>query len=398
MTTKEKNYVSVQNFLKENDYMKIDEYQAKEIFSRYGITTPREILCTTPKEIEQAAFKIGGKVVVKAQVQVGGRGKAGGVKLAENPDQALKVGKEILGMDIKGLIVEKVLVSEAVSIQSESYVGLTNDRNSKSIVFMVSPAGGIDIEEVAKKTPEKIFKLNINPLEGGIQDFQARALAFKLFDDIKIVRQAAALIKKLYKCYVEIDASLAEINPLVLDSSGKIIALDAKINFDDNALYRQPEIEKLRQILPAEEIELVAKSKGLSYIKLDGSIGCMVNGAGLAMATMDLIKLYGGNPANFLDIGGSSNPEKVINAMNILMDDKNVQTVMINIFGGITRCDDVANGLVKALNSLDINLPIVIRLTGTNEEKGLEILKQCKNLKLAFSMKDAAQKAIKLAK
>ena len=376
--------------------MKIHEYQAKEIFSKYHIPIQDQIICTTPSEIKQAAIKFNKPVVVKAQVQVGGRGKAGGVKIAKNPEEAEKIGKQILGMNIKDLIVEKVLVSEAIDIESESYVGITNDRNSKGIVLMVSPAGGIDIEEVAKTTPEKIFKLSVNPLSGGLFDFQARNLAFKLFDDIKIVRQVSKIIKNLYKCYVEIDSSLAEINPLVLDKNGNVIALDAKINLDDNALYRHSDLEKLREIPPAEVKETEAKSKGLSYIRLDGYIGCMVNGAGLAMATMDLIKLYGGNPANFLDIGGSSNPQKVIDAMNILFSDKNVKVVMINIFGGITRCDDVAKGLLEALNTLKIEIPIVIRLTGTNEKEGRDILKES-DLVVASSMSDAAQKAIALA-
>lgn len=375
--------------------MKIHEYQAKEIFSKYNIPIQEQIICYNPSEVKQAAIKFNKPVVIKAQVQVGGRGKAGGVKIAKNPEEAEQVGEQISGMDIKGLIVEKVLVSEAIDIESEYYIGITNDRNSKSIVIMVSPAGGIDIEEVAKTTPKKIFKLSVNPLSGGLFNFQARNLAFKLFDDIKIVRQVAKIVMNLYKCYVEIDASLAEINPLVKDKKGDILALDAKINLDDNGLYRHPDIEKLREIPPNEIKEMEAKAKGLSYIPLDGYIGCMVNGAGLAMATMDLIQLHGGNPANFLDIGGSSNPQKVIDAMNILLSDQNVKVVMINIFGGITRCDDVAKGLIEALKSVKIDLPIVIRLTGTNEEEGHNILKDSE-LILASSMTDAAKKAIAL--
>jgi len=377
--------------------MKIDEYQAKEIFTQYNIPTPQEILCKTPQEVKQASRKIGKKVVVKAQVKVGGRGKAGGVKLAKNPQEAEEVGKQILGMEIKGLKVQKVLVSEAVEIKSESYVGFTNDRSSKKIVCMASPAGGVDIEEVAKETPDKIYKILVDPLKGGLHDFQARNLAFELYDEVKSVRQTVSILKALYKAYIGTDASLVEINPLVENGEGKLMALDAKFNFDDNALYRHPEIAKMREVLPAEKVEREAKEKGLSYIKLDGFIGCMVNGAGLAMAAMDMIKLFGGNPANFLDIGGSSNPEKVINAMKILLNDGNVQVVMINIFGGITRCDDVANGLMEAFDALKINLPVVIRLTGTNEKEGLEILKQNQELILANSMQDAAKKAIELA-
>ena len=374
--------------------MKIHEYQAKEIFANYNIPIQNQIICYTPGEIKQAATKFNKPGVIKAQVQVGGRGKAGGVKIAKNPVQAEQIGTQILGMKIKGLTVKKVLVSEAIDIKSESYVGITNDRNSKNIVIMVSSEGGVEIEEVAKQTPEKIFKMGINP-EIGIFDFQARNLAFKLFDDIKIVSETATIIKNLYRCYVETDSSLAEINPLVITGDGKVIALDAKMNFDDNALYRHQEIEKLRDPTEDEKKEIDAKNKGLSYIKLDGEIGCMVNGAGLAMATMDLIKLYGGEPANFLDIGGSSNPQKVIDAINILLGDKNVKVVMINIFGGITRCDDVAKGLVLAMKKIDVKLPIVARLTGTNEKEGREILKNS-NLISASSMSDAAKKAISL--
>ncbi|MBC8527161.1 MAG: ADP-forming succinate--CoA ligase subunit beta [Candidatus Cloacimonetes bacterium] len=374
--------------------MKIHEYQAKEIFANYNIPIQNQIICYTTREIRQAATKFNKPVVIKAQVQVGGRGKAGGVKIAKNPVQAEQAGTQILGMKIKGLTVEKVLVSDAIDIKSESYVGITNDRNSKNIVIMVSSEGGVEIEEVAKRTPEKIFKMGINP-EIGIFDFQARNLAFKLFDDIKIVSETATIIKNLYRCYVETDSSLSEINPLVVTVEGKVIALDAKMNFDDNALYRHQEIEKLRDPTEDEKKEIDAKNKGLSYIKLDGEIGCMVNGAGLAMATMDLIKLYGGEPANFLDIGGSSNPQKVIDAMNILLGDKNVKVVMINIFGGITRCDDVAKGLVLAMKKIDVKLPIVARLTGTNEKEGREILKNS-NLISASSMSDAAKKAISL--
>ncbi|MBL7108466.1 MAG: ADP-forming succinate--CoA ligase subunit beta [Candidatus Cloacimonetes bacterium] len=374
--------------------MKIHEYQAKEVFAQYSVPIPEEKLCTTIQEIKQAFKKFNRPVVIKSQVQVGGRGKAGGIKFAKNLQEAEEVGNKILGMKIKGLTVEKVLVSDAIDIKSESYVGFTNDRNSKNIVVMVSSEGGIEIEKVAKKTPEKIFKLGINP-EIGLHSFQARNIAFKLFDDIKIVSQTAKIIQNLYRCYVETDASLAEINPLVVTGNGEVIALDAKMNFDDNALYRHPKIEKLRDPTEDEKKEIDAKNKGLSYIKLDGEIGCMVNGAGLAMATMDLIKLYGGEPANFLDIGGSSNPQKVIDAMNILLGDKNVKVVMINIFGGITRCDDVAKGLIQAIKQLDVKVPIVARLTGTNAKEGQEILKDS-NLISASSMSDAAQKAISL--
>lgn len=372
--------------------MKIHEYQAKEIFSRYQIPIPQETLCTSVDAVKEAFQTFDRPVAVKAQVLVGGRGKAGGIKLAKNLQEAEGAATRILGMNIKELTVEKVLVSEAVNIHGESYVGIINDRSSKSIVVMVSSEGGVEIEEVAKNTPEKIFKLPVNP-EIGLLDFQARDLAFQLFDDIKLVSKTAGIIKNLYQCYIETDASLAEINPLVETGDGNIIALDAKMNFDDNALYRHPEYEELRDPTEDEKKEIDAKNKGLSYIKLDGEIGCMVNGAGLAMATMDVIKLYGGRPANFLDIGGSSNPQKVIDAMNILLSDRNVKVVMINIFGGITRCDDVAKGLLSAMDQMDITVPIIVRLTGTNEKEGQAIL-QGSDLIAASSMSEAAQKAI----
>lgn len=376
--------------------MKIHEFQAKEIFRSYAIATTREKTCTSPEEVYNTAKEFNTPVVIKAQVLVGGRGKAGGVKLAKTPLEAKALGKRILTMTIKNLPVSKVLVAEAIDIEAEYYIGITNDRTSRKIVIMASPAGGIEIEEVAKTAPEKIFKLYIDPAEG-LFDFQARNLAYTLFDKTTYIRQAVEIIKKLYQCYIEKDATLAEINPLALDKSGRILALDAKINFDDNALFRHPEVEKMREVLPGEEKEIEAKQKGLSYVPLDGEIGCMVNGAGLAMATMDLIKLYGGEPANFLDIGGSSNPQKVIDAMKLLTSDKNVKVAMINIFGGITRCDDVANGLVEAIYSLNLQIPVVIRLTGTNEEKAHRILQKA-NIILANSMADAAQKAIELAK
>jgi succinyl-CoA synthetase beta subunit len=376
--------------------MKIYEFQAKEMFRSYGIATPREQLCTSPQQVYDVAKKFASPVVIKAQALVGGRGKAGGVKLAKTPREAKEATEQILNMSINNLPVKKVLVAEAIDIEEEYYIGITNDRTLRKMVVMVSPAGGIEIEEVAKATPEKIFKLFVDPSEG-LFDFQARNLACKLFDIPTLSQQTIEIIKKLYQCYIDNDATLAEINPLALDKRDRILALDAKINFDDNALFRHPEIDKMREVTPGEEKEIEAKQKGLSYVPLNGEIGCMVNGAGLAMATMDLIKLYGGEPANFLDIGGSSNPQKVMDAMKLLVTDKNVKTAMINIFGGITRCDDVATGLVDAIHSLNLTIPIVIRLTGTNEEKAHKILQQAKNIILANSMADAAKKAIELA-
>ena len=376
--------------------MKIHEYQARQLFRKYGIPVPEDVLCYTVNEVEKAARDLNRMVVVKAQVLVGGRGKAGGVKLARNVDEAVSAGKQILGMDIKGYKVEKVLVADAVNITKEYYVGLINDRNTKTVTLMVSSEGGVEIEEVAKENPEKIIKFHINPLTG-LLDYQARDIALQLFGDIKIAQKAALIFKKLYKLYVETDATIAEINPLVLTPENEVFAIDGKMNFDDNALFRQPEILAMREPDEDELVEIDAHSKGLSYIRLDGNIGCMVNGAGLAMATMDMIKLYGGEPANFLDIGGSSSPQKVIDAMNILLNDKNVKSVMINIFGGITRCDDVAKGLIKAMEVITTDIPIVVRLSGTNAAEGLELLKQT-NLPTVGSMSEAAQKAIELSR
>ena len=376
--------------------MKIHEYQARQIFRDYGIPVPDAALCYTVGEVEKAAREINHMVVVKAQVLAGGRGKAGGVKLARTADDAVTAAKQILGMDIKGLTVTKVLVTEAVDIAKEFYVGLINDRNLKCITLMVSAEGGVEIEEVAKDNPEKIIKFSINPLTG-LLDYQARNIALEMFGNIKLAKTAASIFIKLYKLYIETDATLAEINPLVLTNKNEILAIDGKMNFDDNALFRQPKILAMREPDEEEVQEIAAHDKGLSYIKLDGNIGCMVNGAGLAMATMDMIKLYGGSPANFLDIGGSSNPQKVIDAMNILLSDKNVKAVMINIFGGITRCDDVAKGLIRALEFIITDVPIVVRLSGTNAEEGLALLKKT-GLPTVSSMSEAAKKAIELSK
>ena len=374
--------------------MKIHEYQAKEIFSRYSIPVTNETVCYTPDEVVAAATKFGLPVVVKAQVHAGGRGKAGGVKLARTMDEVRDAANKILGMDIKGYTVEKVLVAEGIQFNSEFYVGLTIDRNTKSVIFMASAEGGVEIEEVAKDNPDAIHKFVIEP-DLGMTDFLARKIAFKLFNDMALVKQAVNLFRKLYQIFVDTDASLVEINPLVITNTGVLLALDGKMNFDDNALYRQAAIEALNEPTPDEQKEIAAKASGLTYIRLDGHIGCMVNGAGLAMASMDVIKHFGGNPANFLDIGGSSSPQKVIDAMNLLMSDKNVKVIMINIFGGITRCDDVARGLVIALDQMKVDIPIVIRLSGTNAEEGLRIIKD-RNLPTVGSLSEAAQEAIRL--
>lgn len=376
--------------------MKIHEYQSKEIFSRYLIPVTTETVCYTADEVEASALKLGFPVVIKAQVLTGGRGKAGGVKLVRTADEARLAANAILGMDIKGYKVEKVLVAQGVKFNAEFYVGLTIDRNTKSVVMMASAEGGVEIEEVAKENPDAIHKFTIDP-DIGMTTFLARKIAFKLFDDFSLVKQAVDLFQKLYQIFIDTDASLVEINPLVVTDAGKLLALDGKMNFDDNALFRQPAIEALNEPDEDEKKEIEAKEKGLTYIRLDGNIGCMVNGAGLAMASMDVIKYFGGNPANFLDIGGSSSPQKVIDAMNLLMSDQNVKVIMINIFGGITRCDDVARGLVTALDQMKVDIPIVIRLSGTNAEEGLRIIKE-KNLPVVNSLSEAAQEAIRLVK
>lgn len=376
--------------------MKIHEYQARDLFKVYGIPVPDGFLCYSVADVREKVPDDNQLRVVKAQVHAGGRGKAGGVKLARSKAEAIEKAGLILGMDIKGYRVEKVLVANAVDIAREFYVGLINDRNSKTITLMASAEGGVEIEEVARVSPEKIIKMPINPVTG-LMDWQARSVALKLLGDIKHARIVADILQKLYKLYIDTDSSLAEINPLVLTPGDEIWAIDGKMNFDDNALYRQPKVLAMREVTDDEQKEIDAHKKGLSYIKLDGSIGCMVNGAGLAMATMDMIKLYGGEPANFLDIGGSSNPQKVIDAMNILLSDKSVKAVMINIFGGITRCDDVARGLLTALDQIKTDIPIVVRLSGTNAKEGLELLKAT-GLPTVSTMSEAAQKAIALSK
>ena len=375
--------------------MKIHEYQAKQIFAEGGIPTLPGDMATTSLEAVAIAQRVGKPVMVKAQVHVGGRGKAGGIKYAENAEAAKVLTQSILGMDIKGLTVKKVLVTAAEDIITESYVGIILDRTTKQPVIMVSPAGGVDIEEVAAKTPEKIFKLYVDPVLG-LKSYQARNLAYKLYRDISQVRQATDIILKLYDVFWKVDASLAEINPLITNHSGEVIALDAKINIDDNGLFRQREVAAMRDPDAEEPSEVQAREADLSYIKLDGNIGCIVNGAGLAMATMDLVKRYGGEPANFLDIGGSSSPQKVVTAMNIILSDSNVEAILINIFGGITRCDDVANGIVTAFRELKPSIPVVVRLTGTNEREAADILKSI-NLPYADTLDNVVKKAIELA-
>ena len=375
--------------------MNIHEYQAKEILRGFGVPIPPGDVATTPAEAEQIARRIGRTVVVKAQVHAGGRGKAGGVKLAKTPEEARDVAGKILGMQIKGLTVQKVLVTDAADIATEAYVGIILDRASKKPVFMVSPAGGIDIEEVAAKTPDKILRLPIDT-RYGLMPFQAVELGFFLYPDAAKARAAAKIMKQLYDAFMANGASLAEINPLVVTPNGEVVALDAKMSIDDNELDRLPKIAALRDESAEAPSEVQARNASLTFIKLDGNVGCVVNGAGLAMATMDLVKYYGGEPANFLDIGGSSNPEKVVNALRIITADPSVKAILFNIFGGITRTDDVANGIVTATKQNPLKVPIVIRLTGTNEEIAVKILTE-NGFSAMTDMDEAVQRAVQLA-
>jgi succinyl-CoA synthetase beta subunit len=376
--------------------LKVHEYQAKEIFAGFGIPVPGGKVAATPQEAAAIADEIGKKVVIKAQVHVGGRGKAGGIKFASSAEEAKRVAGEILSMEIKGLPVRKVLVGECLDVSEEYYLGVIVDRKTQKPVIMVSSAGGVDIEEVARETPEKIHKHVVDPFRG-LLPYEARNLAFKIVSDGKLAMKTAGVLTKLYNAFVGVDASLAEINPFVRTPDDDMIALDAKINIDDNALTRRTQIAELRDLGAENAYETKAREKGLSYVKLDGTIGCIVNGAGLAMATMDMVKHYGAEPANFLDIGGSSNPEKVTTAMEIILSDKNVKAILFNIFGGITRCDDVANGIAQALGSMDVKVPVVVRLTGTNEDAAKEILKKV-NLVPVNTMDEGVKEAIRLSK
>ena len=352
--------------------MNLHEYQAKELFARYGLPVLPGQVATTPEEARDVAVSIGGTVVIKAQVLVGGRGKAGGVQLARDPGEAFEKARQILALTIKGLPVRKVLVAQAADIARELYVSIVLDRAAKLPLIMISAEGGVDIEEVARTAPQKILRRHIPP--EGLRPYQARALFQPLLGDGGLVQQAADILLKLWKVYSEGDCSLAEINPLAITPGGRVLALDAKVILDDNAEFRHREWNTWRD--PDEETPgaRLAREKGLSYVRLDGDIGCVVNGAGLAMATMDLIKHYGGEPANFLDIGGSSSPEKVTAALQIITLDSHVRAILFNIFGGITRCDDVANGIVRSLEASPLLVPLVIRLTGTNEELARKIL------------------------
>jgi succinyl-CoA synthetase beta subunit len=376
--------------------MKLHEYQARDILAKYGVPVTGGGVATTPQEARKIAEQIGGRVVVKAQVFVGGRGKAGGVKLADTPEQAEQVAGQILGMDIKGLTVEKVLVAEAITYEREIYLGVIMDRATKRIVVMASAEGGVEIEEVAKTNPEAIVKVAAHPTLG-LQPFQARDLAFGIgLTDGKQARQFAQIAMALFRAYMETDASLAEINPLVVLQGGALQALDSKIVLDDSALFRHADLEAMRDASDEPEAERQAREAGITFIKLDGNIGCMVNGAGLAMATMDVVKLYGGEPANFLDIGGGAGKDKVKAALQIILSDPNVKAVMFNIFGGITRVDEVARGIIAALDEVKTDVPMIARLVGTNEEEGRKLLAES-SLLPAATLSEAAQKAVAAA-
>ncbi|MCS6907837.1 MAG: ADP-forming succinate--CoA ligase subunit beta [Anaerolineales bacterium] len=376
--------------------MKLHEYQSKQIFSRYGIPIPRGKVASTAQEARQIAEELGVMVVVKAQVLVGGRGKAGGIRLAKDPIEAEEIAAKILAMQIKDLPVRKVLIDEAASIHSEIYLGITNDRAARRPVIMASSAGGVDIEEVARTTPERIIKVHIDPLLG-LRDYQARDLAAGIDLPREHWRNFIAVAHGLWKTYTECDATLAEINPLVLTTENRLLALDGKMIIDDNALFRHPEFSEMRDLDVEAPAEVEARKYGLSYVKLDGDIGCMVNGAGLAMATMDILKLFGGNPANFLDIGGGANAERVAAALRILLSDPNVRTVLLNVFGGITRCDEVAYGIVNAMKEVKPKVPMIVRLVGTNAEEGRRILADAQMI-TAETLVEAAQKAVAAAR
>ncbi|OLC07483.1 MAG: succinate--CoA ligase subunit beta [Gemmatimonadetes bacterium 13_1_40CM_70_11] len=375
--------------------MNLHEYQAREILQRHGVPMPEAAVAATPEEARTVAARLGGKVVVKAQVHAGGRGKAGGVKLAKDAAEAASHAQQILGMIIKGLPVHTVLIAPAVEIASESYVGIIVDRASQRPVLMVSPAGGIDIEHVAAQTPQKIHRLAIDP-RFGLLGHQALGLGFRLYPALSQARAAADIMQKLAAAVYAVGASLAEINPLVTTPDGTVLALDAKIVVDDNELERRPEIAALRDASAEDPSEVAAREAGLTFIKLEGSVGCCVNGAGLAMATMDLVQYYGGAPANFLDIGGSSNPQKVVDALQIITADHHVKAILFNIFGGITRCDDVANGIVQATSRFPLKVPMVVRLTGTNEREAVEILTKAGYSALT-DMDEAVKQAVERA-
>ncbi len=379
--------------------MNLHEYQSKLRFAEFGIPIPHGKVAHSPQQAYEIAKELNGPVVVKAQVLTGGRGKAGGVRLAQTPEEAERQADAILGMEIKGHKVLKVLVDPASAIQKEIYLGITNDRAARRPVIMASAEGGMDIEEVNRVAPEKIVREHIDPFLG-LRDYQVRNLAYGIELPRELWKPFMKIAQALYRCYVESDATLAEINPLVITGEGELLALDGKMSIDDNALFRHPDLAELRDTSAEPEAETRARAAGLSYIKLDGTIGCMVNGAGLAMATMDMTKLFGGEPANFLDIGGGAKAETVAMALRIILSDPNVKAVLLNIFGGITRCDEVARGILAALAEVKVELPMVVRLVGTNEDEGRALLEAARipRMVTAKTLAEAAEKAVLAAR
>jgi succinyl-CoA synthetase beta subunit len=374
--------------------MKLHEYQSKQLFSRHGIPIPRGRVAGTAAEARVIAEELGGRVVIKSQVLVGGRGKAGGIRLANSTEEAEEVATLVLGMQIKGLPVHKVLVDEAVDIDLEIYLGVTNDRSAGSPVMIASAEGGVEIEEVARTDPGKIVRVHVDPMLG-LRGYQARKLAYAIELPRQHWRHFIEIAMALYRAYQAVDATLAEINPLVITKKGRLLALDGKVVLDDNALYLHPDLADMRDVDEETPAERMARQNGLSYVKLDGNIGCLVNGAGLAMATMDVIKLFGGEPANFLDIGGGASSEKVAAALRIILRDRDVRVVLLNIFGGITRCDVVAKGILQALESLKVHVPMVVRLVGTNEEEGRRLLSEA-DMATASTLAEAARMVVDL--
>jgi succinyl-CoA synthetase beta subunit len=380
-------------------FVDLHEYQSKSRFAEYGIPIPKGKVAYSPHEVYEIAKELGGPVVVKAQVLTGGRGKAGGVKVAQTPEEAQQRAEQIFGMDIRGHRVHKVLVDQASRIESEIYLGVTNDRAARKPLVMASAEGGMEIEEVNRTAPEKIAREHVDPFLG-LRDYQVRNLAYGIQLPRDLWKQFGQIASGLYRCYIESDATLAEINPLVIEGGGHLLAVDGKMSIDDSALVRHPDLAHMRDTSAEPEAETQARAAGLSYIKLDGEIGCMVNGAGLAMTTMDMTKLFGGSPANFLDIGGGAKSETVSAALRIILVDPNVKAVLFNIFGGITRCDEVALGILSALRDFKVEVPMVVRLVGTNDEEGRRLLDEAHipNMVTATTLAEAARKAVEAAK
>ncbi len=382
--------------------MRMHEYQAKQIFKKYGIPIAKGELAKNPDEVKEIAQKLGGKVVLKSQVLVGGRGKAGGIKKADSVEEAFELAKSMFGMELKGHRVEKIYVEEQLDIAREMYVGFTLDRASKGFALIVSSVGGMNIEEIAMNYPDKIARTTIDPLFG-VWDYQIRDVLYRSNMPKEYQKEVSRIIKALYSILIHYEAELTEINPLIATKDGKLIAADARLNVDDNALYRHPDLREMKDYTEIDQTERIAEEKGLNFVKLDGNIGVIANGAGMSMSTMDLIYLEGGKPANFLDIGGGASSDVVREAVNIILMDKNVKVIFMNIFGGITRCDEVAKGLAEAFSELRIDLPIVLRLAGTNEEEGRAIIEEfirdnnITNIHLVESMEEGAKKAVELA-